>query len=172
VGALGHAAQLRPAERRRAGAGPAAQDSAPAAPDVTSLIRFVRAELERMHSATDPEALYASEVAPDIWADAERRTEDAGTLLVADLDDGESTRLTLNVRRTGAGDVAVALEDRHINVFLARGEDALARQVGTYLAAGGFVRFAEEVEIHAAEAPRAETDSIRTHAEEVQSTWP
>ena len=36
VGVLGHAAQLRPAERRRAGAGPAAQDTAPAAPDATS----------------------------------------------------------------------------------------------------------------------------------------
>ena len=57
---------------------------------------------------------------------------------------------------------------------MARGENALARQVGSYLAAGGFLRFAEEVEIHAAEAPRAErleTDSIWTHPEEVQSTW-
>jgi hypothetical protein len=174
VGVLGHAAELRPAERRRAGAGPVAQDTAPAAPEIISLIRFVRAELERMRSDADLEALYACEVRAEIWADAERRTEDAGTRLVAYLDDGESTRLELQVRRTGAGDVAVALEDHHINVFLARGENALARQVGRYLAAGRFLRFAEEVEIHAAEAPRAErleTDSIWTFTEEVQSTW-
>jgi len=174
VGVLGHAAQLRPAERRRAGAGPAAQDTAPAAPDIVSLIRFVRAELERMRSKTDPDALYATEVRPEIWAAAERRTDDAGTRLVAYLDDGESTRLTLNVRRTGAGDVAVALEDSHINVFLARSENSLCRHVGSYLAAGGFLRFAEEVEIHATEPPRSErldTDSIWTHPEEVQATW-
>jgi hypothetical protein len=174
VGVLGQAAQLRPAERHRAGAGPATQDTAPAAPEVVSLIRFLRAELERMRSKTDPDALYASEVRPEIWADAERRSEDAGTRLVAYLDDGQSTRLELNVRRTGAGDVAAALEDAHINVFLAHSENALARQVGTYLAAGGFLRFADEVEIHAAEAPRAErleTDSIWTFTEEVQSTW-
>jgi hypothetical protein len=174
VGVLGHAAQLRPAERRRAGAGPAAQDTAPAAPDVISLIRFVRAELERMRSKTDPDALHATEVRPEIWAAAERRTEDAGTRLVAYLDDGESTRLSLNVRRTGAGDLAVALEDSHINVFLARSENALCRQVGSYLAASGFLRFAEEVEIHAAAPPRSErldTDSIWTHPEEVQATW-
>ena len=78
------------------------------------------------------------------------------------------------MRRTSAGDVAVALEDSHINVFLAPSENALARQVGTYLAAADFLRFADEVEIHAAEAPRAErlaTDSIWTHPEEVHSQW-
>jgi hypothetical protein len=174
VGVLGHAAELRPAERRRAGAGPAAQDTAPASPDVVSLIRFVRAELERMRTQTDLESLYATEVEPSVWRDAEARTEDSGSRLIAFLDDGQSTRLELGVRRTGAGDVTVALEDRHINVFLAHSENALARQVGSYLAADGFLRFADEVEIHAAEEPRAErlaTDSIWTFTEEVHSTW-
>jgi hypothetical protein len=127
-----------------------------------------------MRSDTDPSALYACEVRPEIWAAAERRTDDAGSRLVAYLDDGESTRLELSVRRTGAGDVVVALEDRHINVFLAHSEAALAQQVGTYLTAGGFLRFADEVEVHAAQAPRAErleTDSIWTFTEEVKSTW-
>jgi hypothetical protein len=146
VGVLGHAAQLRPAERRRA-PGPAPHDSAPAAPDVVSLLRFVRAELERLHSGTDPAALYASEVQPAVWAAAERRTEDAGSRLLAPLEsDGESSSLALDVRRTGAGDLVAALIDRHINVFLAPDEDALARQVGGYLERGGFLGSRGQVE--------------------------
>jgi hypothetical protein len=146
IGVLGHAAQLRPAERRRT-PGPAPQDSAPAAPDVVSLLRYVRAELERLHSKTDPAALYASEVLPEVWAAAERRTEEAGSRLVAPLEsDGESSSLALDVRRTGAGDLVAALIDRHINVFLASDEDALARQVGSYLERGGFLVSHEQVE--------------------------
>jgi hypothetical protein len=151
VGVLGHAAQLRPAERRRAGAGPAAQDTAPAAPDVLGLLRFVRAELERMHSKTDPDALYVCELLPELWADSERRSEESGAVLVAQLDSDRDeagrTRLELPVRRTGAGDLAVALEDRHINVFLARSEGALSDAVGRYLAAAGFLSSPEEVEV-------------------------
>jgi hypothetical protein len=151
VGVLGHAAELRPAERRRAGPGPAAQDSAPAAPDALSLLRFVRAELERMHEpTTEPDALYVSELLPEIWADAQSRGEDSGIQLVAKLegaDGAEPTHLELQVRRMGAGDLAVALEDRHINVFLARSEDALADAVGRYLARAGFIASASEVEV-------------------------
>ncbi len=146
VGVLGHAAHLRPSERRRAGAGPAPEDTAPAAPDVLSLLRYVRAELERLRSDTATDPLYASEVLPEVWAAAERRTEDAGSRLIAPLErDGESSSLALNVRRTGAGDLAVALEDRHINVFLASDEEALARQVGSYLTQVGFLGSAGEV---------------------------
>jgi hypothetical protein len=123
----------------------------------------------------DTDALYASEVRPEIWTVAELRTEPAGFTLVAYLSDGETTRLELNVRRTGAGDVCVAVEDAGINVFLAPDADSLAHSVGRHLHAAGFLRFPEEVEIHTAEPPRAErleAEQIWTHEpEEVQTTW-
>ena len=171
VGIVGHATELHRSERRRRGAGPSVEDTAPAAPDVVSLLRYVRTELARAgHPAA--EGAYAAEVRPEIWAVAEARTEDPGTRLVAYLSDAEVTRLELAVRRTGAGDVAVAVEDRGINLFLASDEDGLATQVGRHLAGTEFLRFAEEVEIHTAEAPRAErlgVESIGT--QEVQATW-
>ena len=183
VGVVGHAPELRRPEGRRR-AGPAVRDGAPAAPEVVGLLRYLRVELARARSAA-ADGLYASEVRPEIWAGAERRTEDARTRLIAYLTDDETTRLELGVRRTGAGDLAVALEDRGINVFLGLDEDDLARQLGRHLAASDFLRFAEEVEIHAAEAPRAErlgVESIRTDGgdasafhhdepEEVQAAW-
>ena len=184
VGVLGHAPQLPRGERRRASRGPVGPsegDTAPAAPDVVGLLRYLRAELGRAGAPGAP-GLYASDVRPEILAAAEDRTDDAGTRLVAYLSDDEATRLELAVRRTGAGDVAVALEDRCINVFLGPDEDALARQVGRHLSGTDFLRFAEEVEIHAAEAPRAEhlgVESIRTDGrdepaflnEEVEAAW-
>jgi hypothetical protein len=168
VGVLGHAATLRDPERRRAGGGPTTIDTAPAAPDVLSLLRFVRAELARSRRPIDASSYYASEVRPEIWLDAERRTEDSGRRLVAYLSDEESTRLELAIRRTGAGDVACALEAGDINAFLEPDENALASAVGRYLHTQGFLRFAEEVEIHAVEAQRAErleADTIWTHEE-------
>jgi hypothetical protein len=117
--------------------------------------------------------VYASKVRPEIWVAAEQRTEDAGSRLVAHLTDERSTRLELEVRRTGSGDVAVAIEDRGINVFLAPDEDALATQVGHHLAGAEFLRFTTEVEIQPAEPPRAErlgVESIRAH-EEVHAAW-
>jgi len=70
---------------------------------------------------------------------------------VAHLSDDEGTRLELQVRRTGAGDVAVALEDRGVNVFLAPDEEALAIQVGHHLAGAEFLPSAEDVEVHPTE---------------------
>jgi hypothetical protein len=172
IGVLGHAPQLRRRERRRKGAGPRVEDTAPAAPDVITLIRYLQTELGRAGEAATW-GLYASEVRPEIWTAAEARTEDAGLRLVAHLTDEESTRLELAVRRTGAGDVAVALEDRGVNAFLAPDEDALATQVGRHLAGADFLRSAAEVEIHRADAPRAErlgVESIRAH-EEVHAAW-
>jgi len=167
VGVLASATRIAQAERRRFGAGPAAQDAAPAAPDVLSLLRFVRAEMSRspQHRQLDLEALYASEVRPEIWTAAEARTEDSGQTLVAHLSDDEQTRLELAIRNTGAGDVAAALVDSEISAFLAPDEDGLARMLGRYLFDRGFLRFAEEIEIHSTAPPRAErleTDEIWT----------
>lgn len=167
VGVLASATRIAEPERRRFGAGPAAQDAAPAAPDVLSLLRFVRAEMSRspQHRDLDTDALYASEVRPEIWTAAESRTEDSGRSLVAHLSDEEQTRLELSIRGTGAGDVAAALIDSEISAFLAPDEDALARMVGRYLHDRGFLRFADEIEIHSAALPRAErleADEIRT----------
>jgi len=174
VGVVGRPTQLRRRERRRKGGGPTVEDTPPAAPDVIGLLRFLRTELGRA-GASAAEGLYATEVRPEIWAAAERRTEDAGTRLVSHLTDADSSRLELAVRRTGAGDVAVAVEARSINVFLAQDEAGLADQVGRYLARDEFLRFAEEVEIHAVESPRAErleTESIRTNPQqEVNAAW-
>jgi hypothetical protein len=174
IGVLASATRIAEQERRRFGSGPAAQDAAPAAPDLLSLLRFVRAEMgrsRRQHNL-DPDSLYACEVRPEIWADAERRTESEGKTLVAYLTDDEQTRLELSVRRTGAGDVAAALVDSEITAFVAADEDALAAMLGRYLYDRGFLRFAEEIEIHSAAPPRAErleADEIWTFGDGAES---
>ena len=168
VGVLDHGSKLRAEAGRIRAPGPARREEAPAAPDVIGLLRFLRAELGRTGRVTAPEAVYASEVRTDIWRAAEQRTEDARVRLVAYLDDDEGTRLEMPVRRTGAGDVATALEDRRITVLLAQDVEALAALVGQYLAAHGFLRFAQEIEIHGAEPPRAERlepDDIWTYGD-------
>jgi hypothetical protein len=173
VGLVGHAPQLRRPERRRKGGGPAPDESTPAAPDVIALLRYVRGEIGRAGEVASW-GLYASQVRPEIWAIAEERTEDAGVRLVAHLTDDEGTRLELAARRTGAGDIAVAIADRGINVFLAPDEEALATQVGHHLAGADFLRFTEEVEIHRDEPPRAErldVEAVSNEPEEVHTAW-
>jgi hypothetical protein len=172
IGIVGHAPQLRRRERRRA-AGPTVEDTAPAAPDVVALLRYLCAELGRAGEVA-AWGLYASQVRPEIWAAAEARTVDAGTRLVAHMSDPGATRLELQVRRTGAGDVAVALEDRGINVFLAPDEEALATQLGSFLASAEFLRFAEEIQVERVEQPRPErlgVESITNEPEEVHAAW-
>lgn len=168
VGLLGPSPRLT-ARRRRPLPGPAAREPAPAAPDVVALLRVVRAELARSWRGSAGEerldAVYAAQVRPEMWHAVEQRSEDAGRYLVAHLTDMDATALELGVRRTGAGDVFCALEDRGINVLLAPDTDALARRVGEFLAAGGFLRFASEVEIHderVQRAERLEADAIWT----------
>ena len=168
VGVMEQALRLREGERRRAGAGPAANGSPPAAPDVVELLRFLRTELARSRGAKDPSALYASEVREEIWQDAERNTEDTGARLVAYLTDEEATTLEMPIRRTGFGEVVTALEDQGITALLAPDPEALADLAGRYLAENDFLRFSTEVEIHAAATPRAErldADAIWTSTE-------
>jgi hypothetical protein len=157
VGVVGQPTRLRARERRLPVPGPRTTESAPAAPDVVELLRYLRTELLRGRQSAEAAGLYACEVREEIWRAAERTTEDTGRRLVAYLSDEDSTTLELPVRRTGFGEVCIALHDRGgINVLLAPDEDGLAAVVGRYLAAEEFLRFATEVEVHAAEAPRPE----------------
>ena len=168
IGVLANAARLAVPERRRAGAGPLAQDTAPADSDLMSLLRLLRADMSHRRDAEWLASLYASAVRPEIWESVEARTEDSGRRLVAYLTDDEGTRLELGVRRLQTGDLCAAFADTGINAFLADGEDALASMVGTHLHRSGFLRFPQEIEIHAAQAPRAErldTEAIWTHEE-------
>jgi hypothetical protein len=168
IGVLANAARLSEPERRRAGGGPLPQDTAPADADVISLMRLMRAEMAPRHDYDWVSALYASEVRPEIWESVEARTEDAGRRLIAYLTDDEGTRLELGVRRTSGGEVCAAFADPGINAFLADSEDALASMVGNHLHRTGFLRFAQEIEIHAAEPPRAErldAEAIWTHGD-------
>jgi len=166
IGVLANAARLSEPERPRAGASRLAQDTAPADADVMSLLRLLRAEMAPRHDYEAVLAMYASDVRPEIWEAVEARTGDSGHRLVAYLTDDEGTRLELGVRRLPTGDVCAAFADTGINAFLADSEDALASMIGAHLHRSGFLRFAQEIEIHAAEAPRAErldTEAIWTH---------
>jgi hypothetical protein len=169
VGVLEHAARLRRPRGARPGAGPAAGDASPAAPDVVSLLRYVRLELARGRRALDPAALYATDVRPDQWALAEGPLSDARGRLVAYLSDDDGTRLETAIRRTGAGESVTAIEDRGISLFAAGSDEELAGTVGSYLAAQGFLRFAQEIEVQPEEAPRAErldADAIWTRGDD------
>jgi hypothetical protein len=156
VGLLAHPAELRGRGRIRAQVGPAPSDQAPAAPDVVGLLRFVRAELSRRSASFDPDALYAAGVRREIWRCAEERLEPTAISLVAFLVDDEASRIELPVLRMASGDVVAAIEDAGINALLAPDEETLAASVGRLLEGSGFLRFAEEVEIHRAAPPRAE----------------
>jgi hypothetical protein len=169
VGVLEHAAHLRRPRRARRGAGPAAGEASPAAPEIVSLLRYVRLEIARGGGGVDPATLYSTDVRPDQWALAEARLSDAHGRLVAYLADDQGTRLEMTIRRTGSGESTTAIEDRGISVFAADSDEELAGAVGRYLAAQGFVRFAEEIEIRPAETPHAErldADTIWTRGDD------
>jgi KAP family P-loop domain len=155
LGVLDHAMTLGARSRRRGG-GPAPRDGLPVAPDVIALLRGLRGEWARRRRLAEPGALYASEVRADVWATAEARNRDAGTRLVAHVDDLDGTTLELPVRRTGAGELVTALEERGITVLLASDEHELAKAVGRHLAAGGFLREGHEVEVLTVAPPRPE----------------
>jgi hypothetical protein len=175
VGLLAHPAELRGRSRIRAQIGPAPSDLAPAAPDVVGLLRFVRAE-RTLRSLFDAEGLYAACVRPEIWRAAEQRLQPTGGSLVAHLTDDDVSRIELPVMRMGSGEVVTALEHAGINVLLAPNDDALATALGQLLERSGFLRYAQEVEIHRAAPPRRERlepEEIWTHetTEEVASPW-
>ena len=153
VGVLGEATRLRGEERPRPAAGPSPPPRAPAAPDIVELLRFLRTARGRRGGARD---LYASEVRPEIWAAAERRLQPTGRRAVAYLADGEGTELQLPLLRTGFGELAVALHDRGICVFLAPTEAGLAAAVGRYLGGTGFLPATAAVELRDVEPPRPE----------------
>ena len=169
VGVLERASRLRHPRRARPGAGPLPGDASPAAPEIVSLLRYVRVELARGRPAVDPATLYATHVRPDQWAIAEARLSDARGQLVAYLADDQGTRLEMAIRRSGAGESTTAIVDRGVSVFSADSDGDLADVVGRYLAAEGFLRFAEEIEIHPATAPqpeRLDADTIWTRGDD------
>jgi hypothetical protein len=173
VGAVAHPAALR-GRRLRLPRGGVEDQAPPAAPDLVALLRFLRSELARV-GAPAAAGLVAAQAQPEAWAAAEERTEDAGVVLEAHLADADGTRLELPVRRTGAGDLTVAVEDRGINVFLAPDAEGLALQVGRHLVADGFLRFAQEVEVQVGGPPRPEfldLESIATDLGEGTSGAP
>jgi hypothetical protein len=156
IGLLAHPAELRGRGGGRGPSGPPPSSKTPAAPDVAGLLRFVRAELSRGRTSFDPEGLYATGVRPEIWRVAEEKLERTGVRLVAHLTDEDASRIELPVLRMGSGELVAAFEEAGINVLLAHDEDALASCVGELLQKSGFLRYAQEVEIHRAAPPRAE----------------
>jgi len=160
IGLLVHPAQLQVSERRLAGSDEAVP---PSAPDVTALLRYVGGEMATRGHMLDPWALYASDVRPEIWARTEELTDATDRRLECFIEG--STELRLPIRHTAAGEVAVALQEHGITVFLAGDDDALARSVGRYLSEAGFLRHAEDirVEVERPAPPDAlDPDAIRS----------
>jgi hypothetical protein len=146
VGLLDHSLTI--GGRRRA----PQRDEMIVADDVIGLLRLLRGEWCRARGVVDPRGLYAEWVNQDAWAAAEARTEAEPTVLVAHLPDADT--LELAVRRTAAGDLATAIEDRGITVLLGGDAEELAAVVGRRLAAAGHLRGAQDVEIFTAAPAR------------------
>jgi len=147
---------------------PSVDGVSPEGPVIGVLGQAARLRADERPRAGMGGALYASDVRPELWQAALATTTDTGRRLVAYLTDEDSSTLELEIRRAAFGEVVVALEDRGVNVLLARDEADLAELAGHYLAAAGFLRFASEVELHDAPAERAErldVDAIASHPE-------
>ena len=145
IGLLGEATELKPEQRRRAGA--QELSSPPAASDVASLLRLVGNELAQPGELEDPFALFATQVRPEIWERTGELTDEVGRRLVCWLEGEDSTPLELPLRRTAAGELVTALEDDGITVFVAAEEPILAKRLGQYLSGSGFLRFQDSVEV-------------------------
>jgi hypothetical protein len=136
---------VHPAELRANGAGAPAGDVPPAAPDVTALLRYMSHELARRGALTNPWALYAADVRPEIWARTEELTDTTRRHLECQLEGAGELRLP--IRHTAAGEVVAAIQEHGIAVFLAGDDDALASSVGRYLTSVGFLRNADDIRV-------------------------
>jgi hypothetical protein len=163
IGVLGEGAELRTDEHARAGFESAS--GAPAATDVTALLRLIGTRLAESGRIESPFDLHAGEVRPEIWARTERVTDDVGRRLTCWLETEEVTKLELPLRRTAAGELVTALQDQGICVFVAADEPELAGRVGRYLSRHGFLRWQDAVEVVAEEAARGPSDQLLASGE-------
>jgi hypothetical protein len=99
--------------------------------------------------------LYAADVRPEIWARTEELTDATERQLRCFLEGAGDLRVP--IRHTAAGEVAAALQEERITVFLAGDDDALAAAVGRYLSAAGFLRHADDVRVEATAPPPSES---------------
>jgi hypothetical protein len=131
--------------------------------DLLTLLGALQTDAGRNGSQLDPESVYASDVRYDIWqqnADSAHMTD---TELVCYLGEPHRSELRLPIYRTAQDQVAVALEDRNINVFLGANEKSLASSVGRYLHAHSFLHFYEQVEVQTGghtPAPNLDPDDV------------
>jgi hypothetical protein len=164
IGLVAHPPELEPQAR------PGADQAPPSAPDVTALLRFVGYEMARRGRLTNPWAVYATAVRPEIWARTEELTDSTGRRLGCYLVDGEP--LELPIRHTAAGEAVAALEEEGITVFLAGDEQALAVVVARYLVARGYLSHPEDLwveEPRPAPSERLDPGEIRTEARQPTS---
>jgi hypothetical protein len=101
------------------------------APDVIEILRAAR---ER----TGDEDLHVTGADQAAWYAAAARSSDSGLRLTAT---GDGAALELEIRRLPAGELAVAVEDGGVSVFVAGGPEALAALVGARLAGSGLSEF-------------------------------
>jgi hypothetical protein len=161
VGLLAHPVELVTETRRsRPSSTPTPP---PSAPEVAALLRYIGHEMTVRGHLTNPWALYATEVRPEIWARTEELTDPTNRTLSAHLEGGPALRVP--VHHTAAGESVGALRDQAIAVFLAGDHDALAEVIGRYLVACGFLRDPSDLRPETvAETPpeRLDPDSIWT----------
>jgi hypothetical protein len=165
IGLLAHPAVLHVPQRRLAGSDVAPP---PSAPDITGLLRYLGGELAARGHMLNPWSLYASGVRPEIWSRSEQLTDPTDRRLQCFIEGG--AELSLPIRRTAAGEVCAALQEREITVFLAGDDEALATTVGRYLTAAGYLRHAEDIRpqtLLPAPAESLDPDAIRTQQQEV-----
>jgi hypothetical protein len=165
VGLLAHPAELSAAPLQRRAPAP---DPPPSAPDVTGLLRYLGTEMARRGTLLDPWALHATAVRPEIWSRTEELTDPTSRMLRAHLEGGEV--LEAHIRHAAAGESVAALRDRveGICVFLGGDDDALAKAIGRFLVATGFLRDPSDLRaetVREAPAEVLDPDSIWTHSD-------